>query len=688
MLAKVVNNMDIKLLKQGWMTTSGSSLLTMMQNVSMPVLDLIVRESLQNSLDAAIKNQINSNVLVRFDYVDFDKDKLASELDGITNQVRKLNTENGYKALVISDRHTVGLTGNLNGIIGNDPRGQHLGKLVFQIMKPQENEGAGGSWGIGKTVYYRLGVGLILYYSRIKTPNGNFQNRLVGALVEDEHKPGLLSSFGEDNLGAAFFGEKVNDDYVGLQAITNDEYISKILNIFNLEPYTGTDTGTSIIIPFINEKKALSNNALEEEKPAWWDNDIPSYLKMSILRWYAPRTSTKYPYGPKLIAQIGDDIVSFDSDTKLLQELKKLYEYAFSEDEIEGVKRIPIERQRNVQDNTLGWFVYEKINIKEFFNGHNHPSIYKYFGIDYQEHDYNVPIVCFCRKPGMVLNYKTDWKVKIDKEEMMLGIFVLNSDNQITSPIQLNLDEYMRKSEKSDHVQWTDYSINDNSSQIRIVGHIMNRIESILDSEFGDKNIVSGQGELNTVLAYKYGRMLLPDEGFGSAVNRTSKSSGSGGSGRKRSGGSVVKAKTHSISLLGKKYSNNFLDLTYSIDVSNKVHSMEISNAINTVIGKICTPDKWEENSINYPISIHAAVKVEKRDNVAVNDAPFIMEESSKTLSYFDVSYLNSTRGVRYGLLFDFKTNKFNRLTLKLHLRIASEDKTLSSSFSFKFNEG
>src|SRR5699024_11741238 len=42
---------------------------------------------------------------------------------------------------------------------------------------------AGGSWGLGKTSYFRMGIGVVIYYTRIKTDTG-FEERLVGSLIE------------------------------------------------------------------------------------------------------------------------------------------------------------------------------------------------------------------------------------------------------------------------------------------------------------------------------------------------------------------------------------------------------------------------------------------------------------------------------------------------------------------------
>lgn len=45
--------MKIEIAEPGRMTQNGSSLLKLIQNNDMPILDLLVRESVQNSLDAA-----------------------------------------------------------------------------------------------------------------------------------------------------------------------------------------------------------------------------------------------------------------------------------------------------------------------------------------------------------------------------------------------------------------------------------------------------------------------------------------------------------------------------------------------------------------------------------------------------------------------------------------------------------
>ena len=57
--------MKIEIAEPGRMTQSGSSLLKLIQNNNMPILDLLVRESIQNSLDA--KNEKDPYVTVELD---------------------------------------------------------------------------------------------------------------------------------------------------------------------------------------------------------------------------------------------------------------------------------------------------------------------------------------------------------------------------------------------------------------------------------------------------------------------------------------------------------------------------------------------------------------------------------------------------------------------------------------------
>lgn len=163
--------MKIEIAEPGRMTQSGSSLLRLIQNNNMPVLDLLVRESIQNSLDAS--NGVSDHVKVEFITGKFETRKFNAHLEGVEEKLNNLIKDSESIFLAIKDSNTSGLTGKMHydQVESNDYG--NLLKLVYEISKPQESIGAGGSWGLGKTIYFRVGIGLVVYYSRVLNENNN-----------------------------------------------------------------------------------------------------------------------------------------------------------------------------------------------------------------------------------------------------------------------------------------------------------------------------------------------------------------------------------------------------------------------------------------------------------------------------------------------------------------------------------
>ena len=246
--------MQIEIAKHERMSESGSSLLRLIQNTSTSTLDLLVRESLQNSLDAARSDK--DYVGVNFKVGEFEAAAFNSFFDGIKD---KLNARffGKQKYISVRDHNTVGLTGPLHfSQVKNNEFGNLL-KLVYEISKAQQNQGAGGSWGLGKTVYFRLGIGLVIYYSRILKDNGEYESRLAAALVEDECKADRLIPEipGEPQRGIAWWGSRFNAN--STQPVTDEAEIKQLLDVLGIKMYSKEQTVTTIIIPYVDEEKLL-----------------------------------------------------------------------------------------------------------------------------------------------------------------------------------------------------------------------------------------------------------------------------------------------------------------------------------------------------------------------------------------------------------------------------------------------
>ena len=525
--------MKIEIAEPGRMTQSGSSLLKLIQNNNMPILDLLVRESIQNSLDA--KNGKDSYVTVEFFTGKFNKFLLNKELDGITHSLNKKYWKDEYKYIAVRDSNTVGLTGKLHYDEVTDNQYGNLLKLIYEISKPQEAEGAGGSWGLGKTVYFRVGIGLVIYYSRIIKQEGVYESRLAASLVENEMDTySLIPAIpGKSKRGIAWWGQEIGSNKT--KPVTDEQYIKEVLDIFDIEPYEGELTGTTIIIPYIDEQMLLKNNQIEykdgedESICPFWRSSIEEYLRIAIQRWYAPRlNNTKYPYGEFLRAKVNKRGIGMEDMEPAFQVVQSLYNKAISNEVMSDIllndgvecKVEDIILRKVLETTKAGTIAYTKVHRKilktEYPN--NKPEPYIYFNCEVRDKEKNKPVLFFTRKPGMIVSYEDvgNWVDGINssnKDEFIFAIFVLNSENKLANTTEVySLEEYVRKSEMADHTSWRDFSIGNVNPRIvsKVQGQVNNKISKQFSIE--EEDITN---RLNSGLGKMFGDLLLPPENFG-----------------------------------------------------------------------------------------------------------------------------------------------------------------------------
>ena len=118
--------MKIEIAEHGRMSESGSSLLRLIQNQDIPLLDLIIRESVQNSLDAT--KQTSRSVDVEITVGEFRSNELNRHFERIENglNTRFPSNRGRYSFISFKDRNTVGLTGPVRY---DDVRNNEFGNL-------------------------------------------------------------------------------------------------------------------------------------------------------------------------------------------------------------------------------------------------------------------------------------------------------------------------------------------------------------------------------------------------------------------------------------------------------------------------------------------------------------------------------------------------------------------------------
>lgn len=485
----------------------GSRALNLMMDNETPPIDLLVRESIQNSADAVRQDKKFCSISYKLN--EFANLDLANVLEGAGNSLRSIYGNTRRVVLAITDRNTTGLLGAHYEDVGNP---NNFYKLVYSFLESGKDDDSGGSWGIGKSVYYRFGIGLVFYYSRTYE-NNRYKHKLAGAIIENEESSHALLKQYSSSLGIAFFGEEGEGLNGSIRSIpvTNEDEIAEFLDIFNLRPFVDDETGTIIIMPYFNCEKTISKKNYEEN--VYWDNNFDLSLSMSIQRWYFSRLNNEKYNGKYIRVRVNDKPVSLNPFFQTMQELYN--------GDIEDAGKFSVSQSALNQE--LGFFhykVFDKSELKVLTQPDNLPSPYALLDINKsEENEENEAIIFYLRKPGMTITYNDSrmfTSLKTKENEYLIGVFVLNDDSSYRNE---KVGSYFKEGEKANHGLWRDYSTSPKIKEIITLRSkpfkvIRNQINKELNSKFGNQ-VIEETTSTNSALQKKLGEMLLPPEDFG-----------------------------------------------------------------------------------------------------------------------------------------------------------------------------
>jgi hypothetical protein len=547
---------DYQPLELKWMQECGSALLKSLQNYSMIPLDLLVRESIQNSLDAGTHA---APVKVSFDVADIPVDAVCSLLGGpVSDSLRARFGKARKPRLVIRDTNTEGLTGPLSvSELRSDERHGNFMKLVYEIGRSQDKSDKGGSWGLGKTVYYRVGVGLVFYYSRVADKGGKFQERLAACLVEDERSNQRLQQGSQ--TGIAWWGE--GKDRPVLDSVT----IGSILQKLQVNRFTGSETGTAVIVPFL--RSDLGPPSDEDDETAlqtvpWWYGTYSDYIAVAVQRWYGIRLNNKQFSGPALEVSVDGQPLE-DSAVlpifRLVQRLHRCCQSLESRPRVLGVGGDTIQVEVHDIASLRGAFESTQIAGRVaialvsheqlgMLAPHNHLTPHVAIAGSSQT-GAAFPIVAFLRGHGMIVRWDTlgdsaGWARgvgTVPEGKYLVAVVVpyghLPLHAKITGALKSTADSvrslegYLRSCEKADHHQWTDHV------GVTIVKRMKERVAELLKPSVPNA-MASVSAAVPMHAARTIADRLLPEgfgtDGRGGAVSSDSPPPADTGPGRKR----------------------------------------------------------------------------------------------------------------------------------------------------------
>ena len=579
------------------MSNTGKNVLGNLQDNTTPVVDLLVRESIQNSTDAEKAYTPDDNVVdIKFDVKQLQNSDITCLFEGIAEDLmRQFPNGATSSCLTIRDTGTIGLTGHLSKKEApNTNSWGNLIKLIYELNKAQDRSEAGGAWGLGKTVFYRLGIGMVLYYSRI-LDNGVYCSRLAACMVQDETSPKCIipSHPNGGKSGIAWWGEQTDENET--RPITDEYQICNILSAFGVSTFRNHETGTVIIVPFIDENKLLDTTRYESREGSEdntrtpkdaalddypWMKNLGRFLKIAIQRWYYPRLDNPiYSEVNKkryIKVYVNGEEVSYKRMKPIFQLQQALYNRAllngtlpigYSDfityhnisDKMYGVEEITLRRDRG---NTVifrehaGSVAYVKVdeNVLGMCPPDNNRPPYNYFDVDTDGKQ--VAVKAFSRRPGMIVWYETKTEISpekmgLDDRTFILAHFALNSFCQMT--IQKNgdqsIDNYLRSTEKANHMSWENDIYN-------VANKIKKQVITKVEKAFCPKPKI-GQEEGNAGFGRIAGK-LLPPKGFGSRPSIDRPNSGGNGD-------SKVSKKKLIVKQCAVQFEKGCLNLSYDI---------------------------------------------------------------------------------------------------------------------------
>lgn len=530
--------------------TYGHSVLASLQNHSIPQLDLLVREAVQNSSDAAIDSDHNS-VHVDFRVGDFDAPAFNREFAGLDELLPGFTEGLPARFLEIRDKKTSGLTGSYRR--PDDGDHSNFVKLIFDSGKTQASDReSGGSWGYGKSVYYRVSsIGLVIFYTHINEPDTGSEHRLIATLVEDEEdQASILGRIKKASIGRGWWGAPPDEESgVNVFPILDLGAITEFLNLFGLKPFKESDTGTSVIIPYIDEEKLLADvipaGSLSDDEiqRCVWRESVEQYITHALKKWYAPKLhNTKLDELARqgkgrerwIRASVNGEMLRFDEMGRFFQLIQELYTTArlevagihYPHEMFPGIRSDSINLRKGrgskevkLFEGPVGVVSYIEITDGELYPGYSDLSPYVLTGNFENLEEVNEPILAFTRQLGMVISYgiSGDWVKGIPApksnpgspdDRYIIGFFVpkasLSFNSEKERELYRTLGGYLKACEQADHTSW------DDRPEVKIVSKIQINVCRKIKSSVEEADNRTAKPSIESRLSSRLGRFFMP----------------------------------------------------------------------------------------------------------------------------------------------------------------------------------
>ncbi|AHC14089.1 hypothetical protein [Salinispira pacifica] len=401
---------------------------------------LFIREAVQNSLDA--HDEINVTVSIELKLRKVPADVLNSVFEKAG-----FSTDKEHFFLEFSDFGTYGLDGALQEPESLDDMGRFW-RFALSMGVPQANDDAGGSWGMGKSIYHLMGSGFIIIYSQTKKEN---LSRLCAKWIVDERdtERAYLRDVG---TGIAFWGSKENVPLTDINEIRP--------TLSNLGLSIRNEPGTSIFIHLDHDPEKYGFNDLKE-----FEQNFLRHCYQEVYRWYVIRLGDNFKHKLTIRNLPYHYKRSFERNPSFYL-FRNLFETAYGylkQDESESkddsdIKIVPLKIKNK---NITAVLVYRDLTRSELLM--QAPDNFK-SPVEYLMNNTSQESRSVCgmtRAAGMIVKYDSALLPEPgNPDEYRIGLLLINPECELKKPGSrsqyINAESYFRGCEGKDHSGWDD----------------------------------------------------------------------------------------------------------------------------------------------------------------------------------------------------------------------------------------
>ncbi|MCG7428028.1 hypothetical protein MHY20_10515 [Helcobacillus sp. ACRRO] len=261
----------------------GSSSDRMLGKSNLSSLELLIRETAQNSWDARRRN---SRPLygVRARFLGFNLRRKLGVLfrDYPDQELSRLLNRGDFEALEIYDRGTTGLDGPTDLRPVRKGESANYQNMISKLGVARDNTSTGGTYGFGKTAAFRYSrVGTVIFWTRIRLAFGQYEHRLIATAFKDSY-----SRDGTQYTGRHWWGIRSDQSALPLTGVEAE----KLGNMLFERGFTEYETGTSMLIlaPDYPSAEQLDDDDCSIEEPP----DLEALIASAIRRHLWPKLIT------------------------------------------------------------------------------------------------------------------------------------------------------------------------------------------------------------------------------------------------------------------------------------------------------------------------------------------------------------------------------------------------------------